>query len=200
MTAQDRKVIKWSLDARSTEKVRVDRLKRQFWFLRAFSDSLIEDRLHEADLAWLRRPGKSIVATIYLQERIGYCRAVKRKQVSTLQKWWYTDGIVFYLDRTEDESESSQRAAFGTRVWRRSDNRDAMIQDCIGFSSYNKGQGVPVRVWGQHDSVHDVVTRPPFKILEADMHHRLRGAGFLSSDFLKSIIYNFKDKIFMYVF
>ena len=36
----------------------------------------------------------------------------------------------------------------GTHVWRRSDNRDAMHEDCIGPSTYNKGQGIAVRVWG----------------------------------------------------
>ena len=34
------------------------------------------------------------------------------------------DGTVFYLDRTQAESESSQRAALGAYVWRKSDNRE----------------------------------------------------------------------------
>lgn len=145
---QDEKVINWCLENRGKEKVTVDRLKRHFRFLRKFSDWLVEDRLHEAELAWLRRPAKTVVAKMYLQERIEYCRAVKRKQAATLLKWCYTDGVVFYLDRTEAESESSQRAALGSHVWRKSDNKDAMCADCIGPSAYSKGQGVPVRVWG----------------------------------------------------
>ena len=67
---------------------------------------------------------------------------------STLKKWCYTDGTTFFLDRDEDEHEHSQRAALGTMVWRRSDNKDSMYQDCMGPSSYNKGQGIPVRIWG----------------------------------------------------
>lgn len=145
---QDKKVIKWVLKNRGKEKVTVDRLKRQFRFLRKFSDSLVEDRLHDADLAWLRRRLKSIVAKGYLQERLDYCRAVKRKQASTLLKWCYTDGTTSFLDRTETESENSQQTALGSYVWRRSDNRDALCEECVGPSAYSKGQGVPVRVWG----------------------------------------------------
>ena len=33
-------------------------------------------------------------------------------------------------------------------MWRRTDRKDAMYHDCVGPSSYVKGQGVPVRVWG----------------------------------------------------
>ena len=77
-----------------------------------------------------------------------YCQGVKRKRQETLQKWAYTDGTTFFLDKTEDELEHSQIRALGTHVWRRSDNRDAMMQECLGPSSYNKGQGSPVRVWG----------------------------------------------------
>ena len=72
--------------------------------------------------------------------------------------WWYTDGTVFYLDRTEDELEHGKRRCLGSHVWRRSDNRDAMFQDCLGPSSYNKAQGTPVKVWGMlacgHLSIH----------------------------------------------
>ena len=56
--------------------------------------------------------------------------------------------IVFYLDRTAAEAEDSKRRSLGTHVWRRSDNKDAMYQDCLGPSSYSKGQGIPVKVWG----------------------------------------------------
>ena len=60
----------------------------------------------------------------------------------------YADGTVYYIDRTEDEHEHSKRRALGTHVWRRSDNKDAMREECIGPSAYSKGQGKPVRVWG----------------------------------------------------
>ena len=145
---QDKSVIKWLLKQRGKEKVTVNRLRKNFPFLKKLSNSLVEDRLHDAELAWLRRRRKAIVTKEYLQERLDYCRAVKRKHASVLEKWCYTDGTVFYLDRTNDEAENSQQRALGAMVWRRSDNRDAMFGDCIGPSAYSKGQGIPVRVWG----------------------------------------------------
>ena len=33
-------------------------------------------------------------------------------------------------------------------MWRYSDGRDTLYEDCIGPSAYNKAQGTPVRVWG----------------------------------------------------
>lgn len=33
-------------------------------------------------------------------------------------------------------------------MWRKSDNTDAMYEECIGPSCYSKGQGIPVRVCG----------------------------------------------------
>ena len=67
---------------------------------------------------------------------------------SSLDKWAYSDGTVFYIDRTVEENESTQRAALGSSVWRRADRKDALWKDCIGPSGYSKGQGAPVRVWG----------------------------------------------------
>ena len=104
--------------------------------------------MHEANLEYLRRRRKTIVPSAHLQARVSYCGAVKRKHMSTLEKWAYTDGTVYYLDRSSAEHENSQRSALGTHVWRRSDNKDALYEECIGPSSYCKGQGIPVRVWG----------------------------------------------------
>ena len=145
---QDKQVVNWVLRRRGKEKVVVSKLKQQFPFLRRFSDDLVLDRLHEANLQWLRRCKKPIVEKQYLVERVQYCHGVKRKHESTLQKWAYTDGTVYFLDRNESEHENSVRASLGTHVWRQSDNSDAKWGDCIGPSSYTKGQGIPVKVWG----------------------------------------------------
>ena len=123
-------------------------MKKQFPHLRKLSNTLVEERLFEAELSWLRRRNKSIVTKGYLQARIDYSRAIKRKHDETLLKFAYADGTVFYLDRTEAEAEDSKRRSLGTHVWRRSDNKDALFQDCIGPSSYSKGQGIPVKAWG----------------------------------------------------
>ena len=145
---QDARVVKWVEKERGKQKVTVARLKKQFPFLRKFSDWMVADRLHEADLYYLRRRRKSIVTKEYLQPRIRYCEGVKRMHNSTLRKFAYTDGTVYYLDRNEDEHENTVRRCLGSHVWRRSENSDAMHQDCLGPSAYNKAQGHPVRVWG----------------------------------------------------
>ena len=146
--AQDRQVVKWVEKTRGKKKVTVSKVKKQFPFLKNFSDWLVEERLHEADLWYLRRRGQSIITKEYLRPRVLYCQGVKRMHRSTLERWAYTDGTVYYLDRTEDEHEHTKRRCLGSHVWRRSYNRDAMHQDCLGPSAYNKAQGLPVRVWG----------------------------------------------------
>lgn len=146
---QDKDIIRWLLKERGKQKVSVSKIKKEFVFLRKLSDGLVLDRLHDAKLKWLRRCSKSIVTKKeHLEARVAYSRGIKRKREETLCKFAYTDGTVYYLDRTDDELEHSQRRALGTHVWRRSDNKDARFQDCLGPSNYSKGQGLPVKVWG----------------------------------------------------
>lgn len=57
-------------------------------------------------------------------------------------------GQLIFLDRNDVEHEDSFRRSLGTHVWRKSDNSDALWEDCIGPSAYSKGQGKPVKVWG----------------------------------------------------
>ena len=145
---QDNEVVKAVLKNRGKIKVTVSWLKKMFPWARKFGNTLLEERLEEAGLAYLRRRRKTLVPEKYLKERVSYCQAVKRKHQATLRQWAYSDGTVFYLDRTLEENESTQRAALGCFVWKRADGSDAMYHDCVGPSSYKKGQGTPVRVWG----------------------------------------------------
>jgi len=145
---QDKQLVRYVLKNRGREKVTVAVLRREFLWTRSVGNTLLEERLHDAGLKWLRRRRKSIVAKKYLQERIDYCNAVLLKLQSTLDLWAYTDGTTFFLDRTPEENEETQRAAIGTRVWRRTDGRDALFQENLGPSTYKKAQGIPVRVWG----------------------------------------------------
>ena len=39
-------------------------------------------------------------------------------------------------------------AALGPYVYRRTGRRDALYEGCLVPSSYRKGQGTPVRIWG----------------------------------------------------
>ena len=145
---QDSAIIKWVERNRGKKKVTVATVKKHFPFLRKCGDSLVEERLHDADLHYLRRRKKCLVTEGHLAKRVEYCRALKRKHETTLAKWAYTDGTVYYLDRSEAEHANTVRRALGSHMWRRSDNTEAMFQECIGPSSYNKAQGIPVRVWG----------------------------------------------------
>jgi hypothetical protein len=145
---QDKQMVAWLLKERGKQKVTVSRLKKQFPYLRKLSDTLVEERLDDAHLKYLRRRRKCIVTSAYLQGRVDYCQGVKRKHASTLDKWAYTDGTVYYLDSCDVEHQHSKRRSLGTHVWRRSDNKDALYEECIGPSSYSKGQGIPLRVWG----------------------------------------------------
>ena len=145
---EDRTIVKCVFEKRGREKVIVPGIKRKFPRFRPLSDTLVAERLHDADLAYLRRRRKSKIGRAYLQERIEYCLSTLRKHQSTLDRWAYTDGTVWYLDRTREEFEQSQQAALGPYVWRLADGKDALFQDCLGPSSYWKAQGTAVRVWG----------------------------------------------------
>ena len=145
---QDRMVVKEVFKMRGSAKVTVSYLKQKFLHLRKLSDGLVEGRLHDANLAWLRRRRKTLVPKKYLEPRKKFARQVLKAHGKTLRKWAYTDGTVFYLDRTEEDNEQTQRRALGSHVWRMSDGSDAMFQDTMGPSSYKKAQGKPVKVWG----------------------------------------------------
>ena len=146
--AQDKALEKYVLKNRGRQKVTVADLRRQFAWTRSVGDTLLEERLHDAGLKWLRRRRKTIVAKKYLKERIDYCNSVLAKWQSTLDLWAYTDGATFFLDRTTEENEETQQAALGAWVWRYTDGRDALFQENLGPSAYRKAQGVPVRIWG----------------------------------------------------
>ena len=146
--AQDQQIQNAIFKYRGRFKVTVAWLKKRYFWARQLSDSAVERRLGEAGLAYLRRRRKFKVAEVYVPERLAYCDSVKRKRQSTLDKWAYTDGTVFYLDRTAEENEHTQRAALGSLVWRKVDGTDALYADCVGPSGYKKAQGKPVRIWG----------------------------------------------------
>ena len=133
---------------RGRKKVTVNWIKTQLTWARKLGNTLIEERLFEAGLAYMRRRKKALVTKTYLQPRINYSNDVLTKQQTTLDKWGYSDGTVWYLDRDGDEHENSLHAALGPMVWKRADRSDSLYRDCIGPSSYCKGQGIPVKVWG----------------------------------------------------
>ena len=146
--SQDRQIVSLLMKKRGKKKVTVQFLKQRFHWARSLSNTAVEERLHAAGLAYLRRRRKSLVPEKYIIPRIHYSEAIKRKHQSTLDQWAYSDGTVVYLDRDLQEHESTQQAALGSHIWKMADGSDAMYKDCIGPSSYAKAQGLPVRIWG----------------------------------------------------
>ena len=58
------------------------------------------------------------------------------------------DGTVFYLARTATQKNDKGRLALGRMVWQMADGSDALFEECLGPSSYAKGQGQAIRIWG----------------------------------------------------
>ena len=145
---RDKAIVKFVVDNRGRKKITANKIKRKFPDLEDVSDQTVLRRLEEQDYKLLRRRKKSKVSKLYLDERITYCKAVARTPQSALEHWAYTDGTVYYLDRSEEEFEQTHAAALGPTVWRKTDKSDALYQDCLGPSNYNKAQGQPIRIWG----------------------------------------------------
>ena len=144
----DRDIVKEVFRSRGKFKVTVAFLQRKFPAARRVSADCLESRLHEAGLAYLRRRRKTLVPVVHIGARMAFAASVLRRHQSTLDRWAYSDGTVFYLDRTQAEMESKKRKALGPFVWRKADRSDALYHECTGPSSYAKAQGIPVRVWG----------------------------------------------------
>ena len=146
--ALDKLLVKEVFRSRGSKKVTVTYLKKKFPRLRRVSDGTVTSRLREAGLAYLRRRRKSLVSKVYKGPRCAFARRVIKAHYRTLARWAYSDGTVFFLDRTVEESDQTHRAALGRYVWRLSDRSDALFSDNVGPSSYKKSQGYPVKIWG----------------------------------------------------
>ncbi len=146
--AMDKALLKLVFKHRGRAIVTVAFAQKHLPAWRAVSGSTVERRLGEAGLAYLRRRRKSLVPKQYKLPRKRWAWWVKGRPDAELQRFAYTDGTVFYLARTEAETEDLNRAALGTSVWRQANGSDALYEDCVGPSQYWKAQGTPVRVWG----------------------------------------------------
>ena len=134
---------------RGREKVTMQYLRRRFPEARLLSNTLLEERLAEAGLACQRRRRKTIIpGGDHKRARLGWAEFVMKRHAATLEKWAYSDGTVFYLDKNEEALASRQRAALGSMVWRCADRSDALYDDGVGPSRYHKGQSTLVRIWG----------------------------------------------------
>ena len=144
----DNKILNRVLKYRGKVKVNVPWLKKELPELRNFSDTLVSERLWEAGLIYLRRRRKSLVPSKYIPERLEYAAWVLKQRSDFLESWAYVDGTVWFLEKTSEQKELNHRASLGPFVYRMADCSDALQSDCVGPSSYAKGQGTPVKVWG----------------------------------------------------
>ena len=144
----DNKIIHRVLKYRGEVKVTVPWLRKELPELQGLSDHLIRERLWEAGLVYLRRRRKSLVPDKYIPERLEYAEWVLAQRADSLRKWAYVDGTVWFLTKDEAEQQQRQRLALGPYIYRMADCSDALMSDCVGPSSYAKGQGTPVKVWG----------------------------------------------------
>ena len=194
---QDRMIVREVFRSRGKAKATVAYLKKKFPMLRKLSDTLVQERLLEAGLAWMRRRRKTLVAKKYVANRLRHCRWVGKQSESTLRKIAYSDGTVWYLDRTEEEAEQSVRKSLGAMVYRQVDYKDALYQDCVGPSSYAKAQGTPVKVWGLLAKGKLNIRILPHKqnmnrwwyawIIEHDFPRWLDGCKYIIQDFERSL-------------
>ena len=146
--ALDKAILKLVFKHRGRTVVTAKFVKKKLKAARKVTDRTIQRRLGEAGLKWLRRRRKTFVPVQHYESRLEWCAWVVRRTASTLQRWAYTDGTVFYVARSQVELQHKARAALGPMVWRRTDGKDGLWHDCIGPSVYWKAQGRPVRIWG----------------------------------------------------
>ena len=145
---QDEKLLEMVFQYRGKRKVTVNFLRTTVAWAKDLGNTALEERLHDAGLAFLRRRDKTLVLKLDRPPRIRYCKWVLKQSQDFLDQWCFADGTVFYLDRTEEENEETQRAALGKQIWKMTDGSESLYDDCVGPSCYKKGQGHPVKVWG----------------------------------------------------
>jgi hypothetical protein len=146
--AQDKSIVRLVFKHRGRAIVTSKFIRKKIRSLRKISERTIRRRLEEAGLAWLRRRKKTFVPTMYKPGRLRWARWVLRQSAKALRFMIHTDGTSFYLARTLSEQENKARLALGAMVWKAADGHDGLCEDVLGPSSYAKGQGARVRLWG----------------------------------------------------
>jgi transposase len=146
--ALNKDIVKLVFKNRGSLVVTAKFVRKMLKAARTVSVRTLQRRIGEAGLAWLRRRRKSLVPSRHKAGRLAWAAWVLSRRSSSLARWAYSDGTVFYLARSHGEEEDKQRAALGPFVWRSTDGSDALYEDCVGPSQYWKGQGVPIRIWG----------------------------------------------------
>ena len=146
--AEDKKIVRAAKRHRGNRAINSSKLRGMLPAARRVSRVTVRRRLREAGLRYLRRRCKTLVPQKAVAARLAWASWVKAQKATYLRRWVFTDGVSFFCSRTDTEHESTARAALGTHVWREAATKDALYKDCVGPSSYAKGQGAVVRAWG----------------------------------------------------
>jgi hypothetical protein len=144
----DKQILRLVFKHRGRTSVTPKYIKKMIPAARAVSLRTLRRRLGEAGLAWLRRRRKSLGPEQHTEARMKFAEWVLSRTASTLSRWAFTDGTVFYLARTANELLDKRRGALGAMVWRQAGGSDALYEDCVGPSAYWKAQGTPVKILG----------------------------------------------------
>ena len=145
---EDKAILAHVLKYRGSKKVTVHWVRKTLKCASKLKRTAIQERLNDDGYGKMSRRNKSRVAPKHRPMRIRHCRDVKKRPQKVLDRWAYTDGAAWYLERTAEEHAEKEVAALGTLVWRKKDGKDALFEDCMGPSAYSKAQGKAVRVWG----------------------------------------------------
>ena len=145
---EDKAMVRAVKRHRGSRKVTSTTLRGMVRAARRVSVVTVRRRMREAGLRYLRRRSKTVMPVKAIPSRLAWAAWVKVQRPAFLRRWVYTDGVSFFLSRTEAEHDSASRAALGQHVWREAASTDTLYKDCVGPSSYVKGQGALVRAWG----------------------------------------------------
>ena len=137
-TSLDKKIKNLVFRHRGRVVVTVAFIKKRLPAARKVASRTLQRRLCEAGLAWLRRRRKTFVPKVHKASRVAFAKWVLRRHVSTLRRWVFSDGTVFYLARTFEETEDKKRGALGPMMWRQANGSDGLYEECIGPSAYWK--------------------------------------------------------------
>ena len=146
--AQDKAMGRMMRRNRGRKKTVAKTVRAALGLQKKVSVKLVQRRLREQELRFLRRRKKRMLMGPHKEERLRWARWVLRQDDARLRRIVYTDGVTFYLAKSAEGVANAKRLALGLWVWREANNKDAMHEDCIGPSRYTKAQGIPVRVWG----------------------------------------------------
>ncbi len=91
-TALDKSIARLVFKHKGGVKVTVAFVKKKILTAKPFSDLLVERRMGEAGLKWLKRRRKSLVPDRHKYFRIMWANWVLRRTAATLSRWAYTDG------------------------------------------------------------------------------------------------------------